>query len=312
MSFPETEWIWKNGKLIPWKDAQIHVMSHVVQFGSSVFEGIRTYQTPKGPAIFRLQEHLRRLEDSCRIYGMETPYSRQEMTEACVDIILKNGLGSSYIRPTILRGYGTPGISPLHSPVESYVAAWQWEAYLGKDAETKGVDVCVSSWNRPAPNTSPSGVKAGGHYCNSQLIKMEAIAHGYSEAIALGPSGVVSEGSAQNLFLVRDGQLLTPQTDGTSLSGITRDTVLKLAEDLGIPVREQTIPRELLYAADEAFFVGTASEVTLIRSIDRISMRGGEIARKFQKHYQDYVQGAVEDTHGWLTLCESPRLVNSV
>lgn len=301
MTYPATDWIWKNGEMIPWEEAKIHVMSHVVQFGSSVFEGIRVYHTEKGPAIFRLQEHLRRLEDSSRTYRMAIPFSREELSKACCDVVQKNNLYSSYLRPTILRGYGTPGINPLQSPVDSYIAAWPWEGYLGKEAEELGIDVCVSSWNRPGPNTTPTGVKVGGHYCSSQLIKMEAIHHGYTEAIALGPTGVVSEGSAQNLFLVRDGVLITPQPDGTSLLGITRDTIMTLAKDLGIEVREQTIPREMLYSVDEAFFVGTASEVTVIRSIDQIPMRDATIAKRIQKDYKMYVQGKVPDTHGWLT-----------
>jgi branched-chain amino acid aminotransferase len=300
----EAEWIWHNGGFIHWDDARVHILSLAVQFGSSIFEGIRCYKTSEGPAVFRLEEHLRRLEDSCRVYRIEPPYGREEMTAACVTVVEKNGLEDCYLRPMVLRGYGAAGMNPIGSPVETYVAAWPWGAYLGDDALERGVDVCVSSWQRPAPNTFPSAVKAAGHYNNAQLIKMEAVANGYIEAIALGPSGVVSEGSGQNLFLVRDGVLVTPAIDGTSLVGITRDAIMTLARETGIEVREQSVPREMLYAADEMFFTGTASEVTPIRSVDKIEIgsgRCGELTHTLQQRFLQTVRGEVPDTHNWLT-----------
>lgn len=302
--FVEAEWIWKDGEAIPWHEAKIHVLSLAVQFGSSVFEGIRCYNTAGGPAIFRLEDHLRRLEDSCRIYRIELPYDRRQLREACCSIVVRNGLEECYIRPTIVRGYGAAGMNPVGSPIETYIAAWPWGTYLGEEALEQGVDVCVASWQRPAPNTYPSTAKAGGHYTNAQLIKMEAVANGYAEGIALGPGGVVSEGSGQNLFVVRGGVLITPQLDGTSLSGITRSSVITIARDLGVEVREQTVARETIYTSDEVFFTGTASEVTPIRSVDRIpigSGRAGALTRRIQQRYLAHARGEVDDVHGWLT-----------
>lgn len=303
-SFPKTEWIWRDGEFIPWESATLHVMSHVVHYGSSVFEGIRCYRTPRGPAIFRLREHIQRMADSARIYRMEITHSREALMDACVELISRNGLDECYLRPISLRGLGAAGVSPLASPVETYLVCWPWGAYLGQDALTNGVDVCVSSWSRPAPNTMPALSKAGGHYLNSQLIKMEAMANGYSEGIALGSTGLVSEGSGQNIFLVRDGTLITPSMDGTILQGITRDSVITLAGDLGIPVREQPVPRELLYLADEMFFTGTAVEVTPVRSVDRITVgagRAGEITLALQDRLLGIAQGRLQDSHNWLT-----------
>jgi branched-chain amino acid aminotransferase len=303
----EVDWIWREGEFIPWKEAQVHVLCTAVQFGTSVFEGIRCYKTANGPAIFRLEDHLRRLQGSWRVYRMEPPYGLGDLAGACSALVKKNGLDDCYVRPMVLRGYGAAGLYPMNSPIETYIACWPWGTYLGEEALTRGADVCVSSWQRPAPNTFPTQVKAAGHYTNAQLIKMEAVANGYVEAIALGPSGIVSEGSGQNLFVVRDGVLITPATDGTSLVGITRDAVITLAADLGIPVREQTVPREMLYAADELFFTGTASEVTPIRSVDRIEVgagRAGEVTRALQERYLKTARGELEDQHGWLTLVE--------
>lgn len=300
----ESEWIWKEGELIPWADARVHLLSLAVQFGSSVFEGIRCYATPEGPAIFRLGAHLRRLEDSCRVYRMELGWSRDELAEACRAVVRENGLESCYVRPMVLRGYGAAGLNPEGSPVETYVAAWDWGTYLGQDALEAGVDVCVSSWQRARPNTFPVAAKAAGHYNSAQLIKMEALANDYVEAICVGPDGLVSEGSGQNVFLVRDGVVLTPTADGTSLPGITRDAILTLARDMGLPVREQPVPRETLYTADEIFFTGTASEVTPVRSVDRIpvgSGRAGPVTLKLQKRFMDVVGGHVPDERGWLT-----------
>ena len=300
----EAAWIWKDGEFIPWHDAKIHILSLAVQFGSSVFEGIRCYSTPRGPAIFRLAEHLRRLQDSCRVYRIELPFSAAQLTAACTAAVLRNELESCYIRPMVVRGYGAPGMTPAGSPVETYIAAWPWGPYLGAEALELGVDVCVSSWQRMAPNTFPASAKAAGHYTNAQLIKMEALAHGYVEAIALGPGGLVSEGSGQNLFLVRDGALITPAVDGTSLLGITQDSVVRIAEDLSIPVRRQAVPREMLYTADELFFTGTASEVTPIRSVDRIPIgagRAGPITCRVQERFLALASGEAEDVHDWLT-----------
>ena len=240
------DWIWKDGAFVGWQDAQVHLLSVAVQFGSSVFEGIRCYETAEGPAIFRVKEHIRRLHDSCRIYRMPLSHSEEALVEACRETVRKNGLSSCYVRPMVLWGYGSAGMNPVDSPLETYVAAWPWGAYLGEEALAQGVDVCVSSWNRAHPNTFPVQAKAAGHYVNAQLIKMEALANGYVEGIALGPSGLVSEGSGQNLFLVRDGVVITPFLDGTSLAGITRTAVLAIAADLGYAVREQDVPRESL------------------------------------------------------------------
>lgn len=299
-----SEWIWKDGEFVAWQDAQVHLLSVAVQFGSSVFEGIRCYETAKGPAIFRVREHIRRLHDSCRIYRMPLAHSEEALVEACRDTVRKNDLKNCYVRPMVLWGYGSAGMNPVDSPLETYVAAWPWGAYLGEEALAQGVDVCVSSWNRAHPNTFPVQAKAAGHYVNAQLIKMEAVANGYVEGIALGPSGLVSEGSGQNLFLVRDGIVITPFLDGTSLAGITRTAVLAIAEELGYAVREQDVPRESLYTADELFFTGTASEVTPIRSVDRIpvgSGKAGPVTMAIQKRFLATVRGEVEDTRGWLT-----------
>ncbi|HSJ09139.1 MAG TPA: branched-chain amino acid transaminase, partial [Longimicrobiales bacterium] len=229
----EAEWIWRDGDVIPWRDANVHLLSLAVQFGSSVFEGVRCYATPDGPAIFRWPEHLRRLYDSCRIYRMEPRWTPDQLTRATTSLIARNGLNSCYIRPMVLRGYGDAGMLPAESPVETYIACWPWGTYLGEGALENGVDVCVSSWQRPEPNTFPALAKAAGHYNNAQLIKMEAAANGFAEAIALGPGGLVSEGSGQNVFLVRDGALLTTPVDGTILNGITRASIITIAEDIG-------------------------------------------------------------------------------
>ncbi|HSH44982.1 MAG TPA: branched-chain amino acid transaminase [Longimicrobiales bacterium] len=303
-AFPRTDWIWKNGELVPWEDATLHVMSHVVHYGSSVFEGIRCYATPDGPAVFRLRDHMRRFHDSARICRMELAPSVEALEEATLELLHRNGLEEGYIRPIALRGLGAAGVSPAASPVDVYLVCWPWGAYLGDGALEAGVDVGVSSWNRPAPNTLPTLAKVGGGYVNSQLIKMEAVANGFAEGIALGPDGLVSEGSGQNVFLVRDGVLLTPGRDGTILPGITRDSILTIAEDLGIPVRETTVPRELLYCADEVFFTGTAAEVTPVRSVDRIIVgegKAGPVTRRLQAGLLGIARGQEPDTHGWLT-----------
>jgi len=283
-------------------------MSHVVHYGSSVFEGIRFYETPAGPSIFRLDDHIRRFFDSARIYRMVPQPTLPEVVAACRTVVRENRISSGYLRPLILRGVGARGLDPAPSPVETYVIAWPWGQYLGAEALERGVDVCCSSWARPAPNTFPVLSKAGGTYLNSQLMKMEAIANGYHEAIGLGTDGLVSEGSGQNLFLVRNGTLLTPTIDGTLLNGITRDTVLHLAEELGIVVREQLIPREMLYVADEIFMTGTASEVSPVRSVDRIDVGSGKVGpvcRALQTAYMDLVEGRSPDPHGWRDVVTS-------
>lgn len=302
--FARARWIWKDGEIIPWEAATLHVMSHVVHYGSSVFEGIRCYATPRGPALFRLTEHVERLHYSARVYRIPLAHDAATLADACAAVVRRNGLAACYIRPIVLRGLGAAGVNPSASPVETYIIGWPWGAYLGDAALEHGVDACVSSWQRPAPNTIPTGAKAGGNYLSSQLIKLEAAANGFDEGIALGVGGTVSEGSGQNLFLVRGGELVTPATDGSQLAGITRDSIIRLAGELGFAVREQSVPRELLYAADEAFFTGTAAEVTPIRSIDRIPVGNGAVGavtRALQQRLLAIAHGEAPDLYGWLT-----------
>jgi branched-chain amino acid aminotransferase len=299
-----TEKIWHNGRFIRWEDATIHVLSHVVSYGTSVFEGIRCYSTPSGPAIFRLREHIRRMIDSAKIYRMDVGYSIDELASVMKELVRVNKLDACYIRPIALRGYGEMGVNGTKNPVAVYVACWEWGKYLGEEALAEGVDVCVSSWNRMAPNTLPALSKAGANYMNSQLIKMEALANGYSEGIALDPSGNVSEGSGENIFVVRDGKICTPPLGASVLPGITRDSVITLARDLGMPVVETIIPRELLYIADEVFFTGTAAEITPIRSIDRIQVgkgRRGPVAEQLQKEFFGIIHGTKPDRYEWLS-----------
>lgn len=299
-----SDWIWRDGQFVAWADTTVHVLSLAVQFGSSIFEGIRCYDTSDGPCVFRLDAHILRLIHSCKIYRMEPPQTQQEIAEACLATVARNGLRDCYVRPMVLRGYGSAGLDPVASPIETYVAAWPWGTYLGEGALEAGVDVGVSAWNRPAPNTFPVQAKAAGHYNNAQLIKMEAIANGYAEGVVLGPDGRVSEGGGQNLFLVRDGVLVTPVLDGTLLRGITRDSVLVLAADMDLEVREQPVPREDLYTADELFFTGTASEVTPIRSVDRITVgsgKAGPITVEIQRRFLAVAKGQADDPHGWRT-----------
>ncbi|HSY66437.1 MAG TPA: branched-chain amino acid transaminase [Terriglobales bacterium] len=303
MAIQKTEKIWHNGKLIPWDDAQIHVMSHVVNYGSSVFEGVRCYAPTGGPAIFRAQEHTQRLLDSAKIYRIDVDYTREELISAMVGLVKANGIWPCYMRPIVLRGYGEAGVNPFNSPTEVYICNYPWGKYLGTDAE-QGVDVCVSSWTRIAPNTLPAMAKSAANYMNSQLIKMEAIINGYVEGIALDANGYVSEGSGENVFVVRNGVLQTAPLGNSVLPGITRDSVLQIARELGIPVSEQGIPRELLYIADEAFFTGTAAEITPIRSVDKISVgKGvtGAITKAIQKEFYGIVRGEKADRFGWLT-----------
>jgi branched-chain amino acid aminotransferase len=308
-----TEKIWHNGRLIKWEDATIHVLSHVVSYGSSVFEGIRCYSTPGGPAVFRLREHVRRMVDSARIYRMEdVGFTSAQLCEAILEVVRVNRMDSCYIRPIVLRGYGEMGVNPVRNPIDVYVACWDWGTYLGAEALAEGVDVCVSSWTRLAPNTLPALAKAGANYMNSQLIKMEALANGYAEGIALDSHGHVSEGSGENIFVVRDGRIHTPPLGASVLPGITRDSVLALARAAGIPVVETIIPREMLYIADEVFFSGTAAEITPIRSVDRVTVgqgRRGPVAERLQKDFFGVIDGTAPDVHGWLTPVHAPAAV---
>ena len=299
-----TDWIWRDGEFIPWADAHVHVLSHSMQFGSSAFEGVRCYHTPNGPAIFRLREHLTRLLNSVKIYRMELTYSIDQLSAACCALVLKNKLNACYLRPMVVRGYGAAGMVPFESPIEVYLPCWPWGAYLGDEALEAGVDVCVSSWHRFAPNTIPSLAKIAGNYLGGQLIKMEALANGFAEAIALSPSGTVCEGSGQNVFLVMDGALITTPLDGSLLGGITRDSIIRLAHRDGLTVREQIIPREMLYIADEVFFTGTAAELTPVRSVDRIKVGAGKVGpvtKHLQTVFLDIANGRAPDTFGWLT-----------
>jgi branched-chain amino acid aminotransferase len=302
MAIQKTDKVWHDGKYIPWDDARLHVMSHVVNYGTSVFEGVRCYKLPSGPAIFRAHEHIQRLLDSAKIYRMDVDYTREELVSTMVELVGINGVSPCYIRPIILRGYGEAGVNPFNCPAEVWMANYPWGKYLGGDTD-EGVDVCVSSWTRIAPNTLPAMAKAGANYMNSQLIKMEAILNGYVEGIALDVNGYVSEGSGENLFLVRNGKLLTAPLGNSVLPGITRDSVIQIAQDLGIPLVEQMIPREMLYIADEVFFTGTAAEITPIRSVDKITVNKGitgPITKAVRKEFFGIVEGTLEDRFGWL------------
>jgi branched-chain amino acid aminotransferase len=301
MPIQTTGRIWHNGNLIPWEKAQIHVMSHVVHYGSSVFEGIRCYAQPQGSAVFRLPEHMQRLLDSAKIYRMPLPYSLDQLCSAVVDLIEANGIAPCYIRPIALRGYGEIGVNPKNSPIEVYIANYPWGKYVTGD---HGADVCISSWNRLAPNTMPALAKAGANYMNSQLIRMEADINGYAEGIGLDTDGYLSEGSGENLFLVRNGVIYTPPLANSALSGITRDSVLTLARHFGLPVVEQSLPRELIYIADEVFFTGTAAEVTPIRSVDRITIgdgNSGPVTKQLADEFFGIANGLRPDRFGWLT-----------
>lgn len=300
--------IWRDGTFVDWQDATIHVMSHVVHYGSSIFEGIRCYETPEGPAVFRVTEHMRRFLDSCKIYRMPMKYSVEELVSAAVDVVAENGLPHCYLRPVAMRTGQEMGVLPTRAPVETFIIPWVWGRYLGNEALEAGVDVCVSSWRRPAPDTFPSLAKAGGNYLNSQLSKMEARASDYVEGIMLDSFGFVAEGSGENLFVVRDEVLYTAPLGSAILGGITRDSVLRIAADLGYRVAEQTIPREMLYIADELFFSGTAAELTPIRSVDRIEVGAGKpgpVTRRIQDVYMGIATGRMPDPYGWLTRVES-------
>ncbi len=303
--FDETLKIWYSGKFIDWKDATVHVCAHVVHYGSAVFEGLRCYKTAKGAAVFRLREHVKRLFNSAKIYRIDIPFSEQVVFDSCMETLRVNQQHEAYIRPIVFRGYDSLGVNPGDCPVECVIITWAWGKYLGDEAINEGVDVRVSSWTRMAPNTFPALAKCGANYMNSQLIKLEAAADGYVEGIALDTAGYVSEGSGENIFVIMDGKLFTPPLGASVLPGITRDSVIRIANDLGYEVIEQIIPREMLYIADEVFFTGSAAEVSPIRSIDRIPIgpgKRGPITEKIQRKFFDIIEGKVDDPYGWLTF----------
>lgn len=318
MPIKTSEWIWHNGRLVPWADAQVHVLAHALHYGSSVFEGIRVYPTNRGAAVFRLGAHTRRLLESAKIHRIDVPWSAVEIDAACKEVVTRNGLTKgAYIRPIVYRGYGEVGLAPPPGhPVEMAVAAWEWGAYLGADALEHGVDVCVSSWQRVAPNTIPALAKAGGNYLSSTLVSLEAKQRGFAEGIALSTDGTVSEGAGENIFLVRDGVLFTPPSTASILTGITRDSVMTLAREMGIEVVERSVPRELLYIADEIFLTGTAAEITPVRSVDRITTGSGQrgpMTKQLQDAFFGLFSGKTADRWGWLDAVEdaaSPRVAN--
>ncbi len=304
MPMKASKWIWFDGEFVPWEDAKIHVMSHALHYGTSVFEGIRAYSTPKGPAVFRLPEHARRLLNSAKIMRMPVSYSQEEIEEAILETIRRNGHESCYIRPLIFRGYDSLGVDGRSCPVQMIIGTIEWGRYLGPEAIEKGVDVGVSSWRRMAPGASAALGKIGGQYVTSQFMVMEAKANGYTEAIGLDVYGYVSEGSGENLFLVYEGELYTAPVGQSILAGITRDSVITLAKEMGYNVREQLIAREMLYTADEVFFAGTAAEITPIKSVDGVQIgpgHRGPITKRLQEEFFGITTGKIEDRHGWLT-----------
>jgi branched-chain amino acid aminotransferase len=303
MPLKKSDKIWMDGKFVDWDDAQIHVCAHVVHYGTAVFEGIRCYKTKKGAAVFRLEPHIKRLYNSAKMYRMQPDIKMEDFIDACLETIRVNKMEECYVRPVVYRGYHELGVNPLNNPINAFIVVWEWGKYLGPEALEQGVDVCVSTWNRIAPNTLPALAKTGANYMNSQLIKMEALLGGYSEGIALDTNGYVSEGSGENLFLVADGKILTTPLGASVLPGITRATVIQLAEELGYKVLEQLIPREMLYIADELFFTGTAAEITPIRSVDKIGVgegKRGPITKKLQDLFFKYLNAEIEDQHDWL------------
>lgn len=296
--------VWINGKLVPWKDANIHIASHVIHYGSSIFEGFRAYNTPKGTAIFRNSAHLKRLYNSCKIYRMEIPFTQEEFEQAVIQTIKANKLKACYIRPVVYRGYGTLGVDPFPNPIDCAILVWEWGQYLGEKALENGVDVKISTWQRMAPNTFPALAKSGANYMNSQLIKMEALLEGYAEGIALNVRGHISEGSGENIFIVINGEIHTPALSSSILPGITRDAVICMAKDLGITLVEETLPREILYIAEEVFFTGSAAEITPIRSVDKITIgngRRGPVVKRLQDEFFAYINGERKDKYRWLT-----------
>ncbi len=304
MPVTKTDVIWMDGKMIPWDEAKIHILSHVIHYGSGLFEGIRVYKTKNGPAALRLDDHVERLFNSAKIYRFEMPWTREQIVTACLDTVKANKMEECYIRPLVYRGYGEVGVNPLKNPVNVSIAVWPWGAYLGDEALEQGVDVMVSSWNRMAPNTTPATAKATANYMNSQLMKMEAIVNGYAEGISLDVYGYVAEGSGENIFVISHDEIITPPLYASILAGITREGVIHLARDMGMKISEAQIPRGMLYTADEIFFTGTASEVTPVRSVDKIPVgmgKRGPITEKLQKTYLEICRGQQPDKFGWLT-----------
>jgi branched-chain amino acid aminotransferase len=305
MALSKSEYIWMNGELVKWDEAKIHVLSHVVHYGSSVFEGLRVYKTEQGPAAFRLDDHTRRLFDSAKVYRMELPFTHEQINDAILNLVALNKLEACYVRPVVYRGYDSLGVNPMNCPVDVCIAVWPWGQYLGAEALENGVSVGVSSWTRFRPNTIPAMAKSGSNYANGQLIKMEAIKHGYVEGICLDSYGNVAEGSGENIFLVRDDIIYTPSLGSSILPGITRDSVIKLAGEMGYEVREATIPREMLYIANELFFSGSAAEITPISKVDQIEIgsgRRGPVTERIQTAFFDYIEGRTEDRFNWRTL----------
>jgi branched-chain amino acid aminotransferase len=296
--------VWMNGKIVPWKEANIHIASHVIHYGSSLFEGFRAYDTPKGTAILRNSAHIKRLYNSCKMYRMEIPFTQEEFEKAVIETIKANKLKACYIRPVVYRGYGTLGVDPFPNPIDCAILVWEWGQYLGEEALESGVDVKISTWQRMAPNTFPALAKSGANYMNSQLIKMEALLEGYVEGIALNVRGHISEGSGENIFIVTNGEIHTPPLSSSILPGITRDTVIFLAKDLGIKLVEETIPREMLYISEEVFFTGSAAEITPIRSVDKITIGNGSrgpVVKRLQDEFFAYINGERKDKYNWLT-----------
>jgi branched-chain amino acid aminotransferase len=296
--------VWMNGKIVPWKEANIHIASHVIHYGSSLFEGFRAYDTPKGTAILRNSAHIKRLYNSCKMYRIEIPFTQEEFEKAVIETIRANKLKACYIRPVVYRGYGTLGVDPFPNPIDCAILVWEWGQYLGEKALENGVDVKISTWQRMAPNTFPALAKSGANYMNSQLIKMEALLEGYAEGIALNVRGHISEGSGENIFIVINGEIHTPPLSSSILPGITRDTVIQLAKDLGITLVEETIPREMLYIADEVFFTGSAAEITPIRSVDKITIGNGSrgpVVKRLQDEFFAHINGERKDKYSWLT-----------
>ncbi len=311
MAIKEVDKIWMNGKFVKWNDAKIHVLSHVIHYGSSFFEGIRSYNTKQGPAVFRLDEHVKRLINSAKIFRAEIPYSFKQIHDAIIETIKINNLEACYIRPVAYRGYDDIGVNPLKNPVDLCIAAYEWGSYLGKGAIENGIDVCVSSWRRSAPNSTPTMSKIGGAYMNSQLIKMEAVVNGYSEGIALDANGFISEGSGENIFMVYEGIVFTPMIGNAILPGVTRKSVIHLAKEMGYEVKETNIMREMLYIADEIFFSGTAAEITPIRSVDKtIIGKGspGKVTKQLQEAFFDVVENG-NDKYGWLTFIDDEKKI---
>jgi branched-chain amino acid aminotransferase len=304
MAMPKSELIWFDGEFVPWDEAKIHVLSHVLHYGTSVFEGIRAYQTPAGPAVLGLDRHVKRLFNSCKIISMPIPFDQAEISQAIINTVTRNNHDACYIRPLVFRGYETLGVDPRACPVQVIIATWEWGTYLGADAIENGVEVAVSSWRRMAPDTHPAMAKVGGNYINSQMVVLEAKRHGYVEGIVLDVQGYVSEGSGENIFVVLDGKIHTPPVGNSILTGITRGFAIELAEEKGYAIIEQQIPREMLYIADEIFFTGTAAEITPVRSVDGIEIGSGTrgpITEEVQQEFFAIITGEVADRHGWLT-----------